>query len=56
MSQYFPKPYNQFGGNVKVEVYLSNYTKKSDLKGVTGIGTYNLPLKSSLFKLKTKVD
>ena len=56
MSQYFPKPYNQFGGNVKVEVDLSNYTKKTDLKGATGIGTFNLALKSNLSKLKTEVD
>ena len=26
MSQYFPKPYEPFGGDIKVKVDLSNYT------------------------------
>ena len=25
MSQYFPKPYRSFGGNIDVKVLLSNY-------------------------------
>ena len=29
MSQYFPKPYDYFGGNVKAELDLSNYATKS---------------------------
>ena len=32
MSQYFPEPYNRFGGNVKVELDLSNYAAKTNLK------------------------
>ena len=32
MSQYFPKPYRSFGGNINVKVNLSNYATKSDLK------------------------
>ena len=32
MSQYFPKPYNRFGGNVKAELDLSNYATKTDVK------------------------
>ena len=55
MSKYFPKPYNPFGGNVKVELDLSNYTTKTDLIGTTGSNTSNLALKSNLAKLKTKV-
>ena len=31
MSEYFPKP-NSLGANVKVEVDLSNYATKQDLK------------------------
>ena len=31
MDQYFPKPYNYFGGNVKVELDLSNYATKAGL-------------------------
>ena len=48
MSQYFPEPYNRFGGNVKVELDLSDYTTKTDFKNATGIDTSNLELKSKL--------
>ena len=41
-SQYFPKPYEPFGGNINVKVDLSNYTKKSNLKSSTGIDTSKL--------------
>ena len=30
MSQYFLQQYKRFGGNVKVELYLSNYETKVD--------------------------
>ena len=39
MSQYFPKPYEPFGGDINVKVYLLNYATKTDLKNATGIGT-----------------
>ena len=32
MSQYFPKPFRSFGGNINVKVDLSNYATKCDLK------------------------
>ena len=32
MSQYFPKPYGLFGGDINVKVNLSNYATKTDLK------------------------
>ena len=32
LSQYFPKPYRSFGGNINVKVDLSNYAIKTDLK------------------------
>ena len=32
MSQYFPKPYKPFGGDINVKVDLSNYATKADLK------------------------
>ena len=35
MSQYFPKPYDRFGGNIKVELDLSNSVTKADLKVTT---------------------
>ena len=37
MSQCFPKPYKIFGGNLKVELYLSSYVTKTDLKKATVI-------------------
>ena len=32
MSQYFPKPYEPFGGDINVKVDLSNYATKTDIK------------------------
>ena len=48
MSQYFPKPYRRFGGNINVKVDLSNYATKVDLKNATEINTSNFALKSNL--------
>ena len=31
MSQYFPKPYKPFGGDINVKVDLSNYATKTDI-------------------------
>ena len=56
MSQYFPKPYEPFGGYINVKFDLSNYVTKSDLKGATGIDTSNFALKSNLAGLTTEVD
>ena len=38
MSEYFPKP-KYFAGRVKVELDLSNYATKADLKNATGVHT-----------------
>ena len=38
MSQYFPEP-KSLGGIVKVELDLSNYATKADLKNVAGVDT-----------------
>ena len=54
ISQYFPKPYKNFGGNINVKVDLSNYATKTDLRNATGIGTSKLSLKSNLENLKLK--
>ena len=56
MSQYFPKSYKSFGGDINVKVDLSNYATKSDLKNATGIDTSKLAAKSDLVSLKTEVD
>ena len=42
MSQYFPKTYKPFGGDINVKFNLSNYAKKLDLKSATGIYTSKL--------------
>ena len=34
-SQYFPKPFRNFRGNINVKVDLSNYATKTDSKNVT---------------------
>ena len=56
MSQYFPKSFRSFGGNIKVKVGLSNYVTKADLKNVTHVDTANFALKTNLASLKTEVD
>ena len=61
MSQHFPKPYDHFRGSIRVELYLSNYATKTDLKGARGVDTSNLAANSDLSKLiaeghKTDVD
>ena len=55
-SQYFPKPYEPFGGDTNVKVDLSNYATKTDLKNARGIGTSKLAAKSDLVSLKAGVD
>ena len=56
MSQYFPKPYEPFGGDINVKVDLSNYATKTDLKDISHIDISNFALKSNLANLKTEVD
>ena len=56
MSQYFPKPFRSFGGNIKVKVDLSNYATKADIKNITRADTSNFALKTSLANLKTEID
>ena len=55
MNKYFPGPYERYGGNVKVELDLSNYATKSDLKGPAGADTFNLATKPDLASLKAEV-
>ena len=56
MSQYFPKPYEPFGGDINVKVDLSNYATKTDLNNITHVDTSGFALKTNLDSLKTKVD
>ena len=55
MSEYFPKP-KSFGANVKVELDLSNYATKADLKNATGVDTSKFAEKVDLANLKSDVD
>ena len=54
MSQYFPKLFRSFGGNVNVKVDLSNYAAKTDLKNIAHIDTSSFALKTNLARLKTE--
>ena len=56
MSQYFPKPYDPFSGNINVKVDLSNYATKADIKNITHVDTSSFALKTNLANLKSKVD
>ena len=56
MSQYFPKPYEPFGGDMNVKVYSSYYATKVDLKNATWIDTSKLVAKSNLVSLIAEVD
>ena len=56
MSHYFPKPFRSFGGNINVEVDLSNYATETDLKNVTHLDTSGFALKTNLANLEIEVD
>ena len=56
MSQYFPKPYEAFGGDINVKVDLSNYATKADIKNISHVDTSSFALKTNLANLKTEVD
>ena len=55
MSQYFP-PYRSSGKNIKVELHLSSYATKTDLKNVTHVDVSSFASKTNLASLKTEVD
>ena len=55
MSKYFP-PYNNSSENIKVELGLSNYATKKDIKDITHIDASGFVSKTNLAALKTEVD
>ena len=55
MSQYFPKSYEPFGGDINVKVHLSNYATKTDIKNISHVDTSGFVLKSNLASLKTEL-
>ena len=56
MSQYFPKLYEPFGGDINVKVDFSNYTAKADIKNISHVDTSSFALKTNLANLKSKID
>ena len=53
MSEYFPEPKSL--GKVNVELDLSNYATKTDLKNATGIDTSSFAKNVDLANLKSNV-
>ena len=52
---YYP-PYKSSSNNVKVELDLTNYATKTDLKNITHVDVSNFASKTNLAALKTEVD
>ena len=55
MSTYYP-PYKRSGSNVKVELDLTNYATKTDLKNITHGDVSSFASKTNLAALKTEAD
>ena len=52
---YYP-PYKSSSNNIKVELDLSNYATKDDIKNITHVGLSSYATKTNLAALKTEVD
>ena len=52
---YYP-PYKSSSNNIKVELDLSNYATKDDVKNITHVDVSNYETKTNLAALKTEVD
>ena len=52
---YYP-PYKSFSNNIKVELDLSNYATKGDVKNITHVDVSSYATKTNLAALKTEVD
>ena len=55
MSTYYP-PYKSSSSNVKVELDLTNYATKTDLKNITHLNVGSFASNTNLEALKTEVD
>ena len=55
MSTYYP-PYKSSGQNVKVELDLTNYATKTDLKNITHVDVSSYASKTNLAALKSEID
>ena len=56
MSKFFPKSFRGFGRNITVQLDLSNYATKSDIKNISHVDTWSFVLKTNLANLKTEAD
>ena len=48
MSQYFPKPFKSFGGNINVKIDLPNYATKNDSKNVIHVDASSFAMKKKI--------
>ena len=55
MTTYYP-PYKSSSNNIKVELDITNYATKTDLKNITHTDVSSFAGKTNLSALKTKVD
>ena len=55
MSQYYPL-YKSSSNNAKVEIDLTNYATKTDLKNITHVDVSSFASKTNLAALKSEVD
>ena len=55
MTTYYP-PYKSSSNNVKVELDLTNYATKTDLKNITHVDVSSFASKTNLAALKTEED
>ena len=55
MSAYYP-PYRSSSNNVKVELDLTNYATKTDLKNIAHVDVSSFASKTNLAASKTKID
>ena len=54
-TSYYP-PYKSFSNNVKVELDLTNYATKTELKNITHVDVSSFATKTNLAALKTEID
>ena len=52
---YYP-PYRSSGNNIKVELDLTNYATKDDVKNITHVDVSSFASKTNLAALKTEVE
>ena len=55
MSQYLPKPHDQFSADINVKVDHSNYATKADIENISHVDTASFALKTNLAYLKNEV-